>query len=60
MGLGMRHLRHAQERITTSSALFGMLRAIISVSTDAVIWLSTWGASTRMARDLAAEKALLR
>jgi len=51
------HLHYAQNRITTSNVLLKSLSALISVSTDAVIWLSTWGASSRMARDLAAEKA---
>lgn len=33
-----------------------LLRATISTATEAVIWLSTWGDSTRMAKDLAEAK----
>jgi ubiquinone biosynthesis monooxygenase Coq7 len=50
------HLHHAEERITTRAAWARVLHCAISGATDAVIWLSTWGDSTRMARELAAAK----
>ena len=43
------HLRYAQERLVAQSPL---LHGLITFATDAVIWLSTWGDSTRMANDL--------
>jgi ubiquinone biosynthesis monooxygenase Coq7 len=46
------HLHHAEERIASPGAAARLLRQAISFATDAVIWLSTWGDSTRMARDL--------
>ncbi len=46
------HLSHAEARISNPSAAQRLLRRIISDITDVVIWLSTWGDSTRMARDL--------
>jgi ubiquinone biosynthesis monooxygenase Coq7 len=52
----LRHLHHAEDRITTRAAWARLLQAVISGATDAVIWLSTWGDSTRMARELAAAK----
>jgi ubiquinone biosynthesis monooxygenase Coq7 len=48
------HLHHAEERITTRGFRARALNGLITWSTDAVIWLSTWGDSTRMARELAA------
>ena len=50
------HLRHAERRIGTSSAASRSLSAVIAKTTDAVIWLSTWGDSTRLAREFAAAK----
>jgi ubiquinone biosynthesis monooxygenase Coq7 len=47
------HLNHAEAHIATSGAWSRILRATISGVTDAVIWLSTWGDSTRMTRELA-------
>ena len=46
------HLHHAEERSAANGAGARLLRRSISYATDAVIWLSTWGDSTRMARDL--------
>jgi ubiquinone biosynthesis monooxygenase Coq7 len=46
------HLSHAEAQIVNPSAAQRSLRRFISVTTDVVIWLSTWGDSTRMARDL--------
>jgi len=49
------HLRHAQQRITTRSFWAGSLHACVSACTDAVIWLSTWGDSSKMSRQLLSE-----
>ena len=46
------HLNHAEARIENPNAVRGALRRVISDTTDLVIWLSTWGDSARMARDL--------
>jgi ubiquinone biosynthesis monooxygenase Coq7 len=51
------HLHHAEERIEAKGPGPGALRRLITVATDAVIWLSTWGDSSRMARDLRAAAA---
>ena len=48
------HLHHAEERIAARGLWSRALGAFISRSTDVAIWLSTWGDSTRMARELAA------
>jgi ubiquinone biosynthesis monooxygenase Coq7 len=48
----LHHLHQATERITSRSLWVRLLRATVSTATEAVIWLSTWGESTRMARDL--------
>jgi ubiquinone biosynthesis monooxygenase Coq7 len=48
------HLHHAEARITSTSAGARVLQRAIAAATDTVIWLSTWGDSTRMARDLRA------
>lgn len=50
------HLHHAEERIAPPGAGGRLLRRLISDATDAVIWLSTWGDSTRMASDLRASR----
>ena len=49
------HLHHAEDHLGTRG--IGGPRGsprLISTITDVVIWLSTWGNSTRMARDLRA------
>jgi len=46
------HLHHAEQRIVTTSFVGRMLHRLITWTTDAVIWLSTWGDSTGMAREL--------
>lgn len=46
------HLHHAEAQIENPGAARRLLRRVISDITDVVIWLSTWGDSTRMARDL--------
>ena len=53
------HLNHALERIAGTTPWTRLLTTIISTSTDALIWLSTWGDSANMARDLRAAKTML-
>jgi ubiquinone biosynthesis monooxygenase Coq7 len=48
------HLRHAEDRLRETRVSLRLLRDVISVLTDMLIWLSTWGDSTRMARALKA------
>jgi len=50
------HLRHAEQRIGTGSARSRFLSTVIAATTEAVIWLSTWGDSTRLAKEFAAAK----
>jgi ubiquinone biosynthesis monooxygenase Coq7 len=54
----LHHLHYASERITSRAGWARLLRRTISMATDTVIWLSTWGDSTRMAKDLAAAKTV--
>ena len=57
-GEELSHLNHAEQQLTSRDAAWSkILRASISRVTDAVIWLSTWGDSSRMARELAAARA---
>jgi len=51
------HPRHAEQRIGITSAGFRSLSAVIAKTTEAVIWLSTWGESTRLAWEFAAAKS---
>ena len=46
------HLHHAEQRIVITNRASRELHRLISWATDAVIWLSTWGDSTRMAQEL--------
>jgi ubiquinone biosynthesis monooxygenase Coq7 len=46
------HLRHAENNLRSPSPLLKSLRITISRITDALIFLSTWGDSRRMSRDL--------
>lgn len=46
------HLHHAESQIVSIGGGFRVLQAAIGNVTDALIWLSTWGDSARMARDL--------
>jgi ubiquinone biosynthesis monooxygenase Coq7 len=46
------HLRHALDHLHEPGAGQRALQAAISAVTDLLIWLSTWGDSTRMAREL--------
>jgi 3-demethoxyubiquinol 3-hydroxylase len=55
-GEELMHLSHAEQRIVGRTLWSRLLSAFIATATDAAIWLSTWGDSTRMARDLAAAK----
>jgi ubiquinone biosynthesis monooxygenase Coq7 len=48
------HLHHAEEQIESPGAGRRLLHRLITYATDAVIWFSTWGDSTRMARALQA------
>lgn len=50
------HLNHAEENIVANGWGWRLLRGSVSIVTDLLIWLSTWGDSTRMARDLAEDR----
>jgi ubiquinone biosynthesis monooxygenase Coq7 len=50
------HLRHAEEQLHSPGALLQLLRGAIAVTTDGLIWLSTWGDSSRMTRALKARE----
>jgi ubiquinone biosynthesis monooxygenase Coq7 len=50
------HLRHAEEHLQTPGVMLQVLRKVISFATDSLIWLSTWGDSTRMTHALKANK----
>ncbi len=46
------HLSHAEAHLAAPALHHRALRGLVSFLTDLMIWLSTWGNSTRMARDL--------
>jgi len=46
------HLSHAEAQLQPPNLYHRTLRGIISFLTDLMIWMSTWGDSKRMARDL--------
>jgi ubiquinone biosynthesis monooxygenase Coq7 len=46
------HLQHAEGHLKSPGDLLRGLRQIISLTTDGLIWLSTWGDSGKMARAL--------
>ena len=48
------HLRHAEAQLAHPGSVQRALQRTISVMTDMLIWLSTWGDSSRMARELRA------
>jgi len=48
------HLRHAEAQLPSAGTMVQMLRRIIASITDGLIWLSTWGDSSRMAHALKA------
>lgn len=52
------HLHHAEERMTSTGPWARGLGSFIAWSTDVAIWLSTWGDSTRMTRELAAARMI--
>lgn len=49
------HLHHAEAQLTNEDMLVRALRALISLCTHILIWLSTWGDSARMATALRQE-----
>jgi 3-demethoxyubiquinol 3-hydroxylase len=53
-GEELMHLDYAEERIVRRTWWSPLLHGIVWAATDTLIWLSTWGDSTAMARDLAA------
>jgi 3-demethoxyubiquinol 3-hydroxylase len=52
-GEELHHLNYARERVTSRALWTRLLYGLVAAATETVIWLSTWGDSTRMARDLA-------
>jgi 3-demethoxyubiquinol 3-hydroxylase len=46
------HLHYAEAQIVTAAAPYRLLGGLISYTTDVLIWLSTWGDSTRLRADL--------
>lgn len=52
----MQHLSWAQQAIDAQTPLSRALDLAISFATDVAIWLSTWGDSTRMSKELAAAR----
>ena len=46
------HLHHAEMQLQPPGLYHRALRTLISVLTDLMIWLSTWGDSARLAREL--------
>ncbi len=46
------HLHHAEAQLIDEDMLVKALRALISLCTNVLIWLSTWGDSARMAKAL--------
>ena len=50
----LRHLDHAETQLAGAVSEHHPVRRLISVTTDVLIWLSTWGNSVRMARALQA------
>lgn len=46
------HLHHAEAQLCSPGTYQRVVRGTISVLTDMLIWLSTWGDSARMAADL--------
>ncbi|KLN60255.1 ubiquinone biosynthesis protein UbiB [Kiloniella spongiae] len=46
------HLQHAEDNITVNSSWARLLTCSITLATDAVIWLSTWGDSSKMTKSL--------
>jgi 3-demethoxyubiquinol 3-hydroxylase len=51
------HLRHAEEQLVSPGPSLAFLRRRIGDATEILIWLSTWGDSTRMAQALKAARS---
>jgi ubiquinone biosynthesis monooxygenase Coq7 len=49
------HLNHAESQLRGAQSDSPLLRKVISTITEILIWLSTWGDSTRMSRALQAK-----
>jgi len=49
------HLRHAEAQLPSPGLLLRILRRGIAAATDVLIWLSTWGDSSRIAHELQAK-----
>src|SRR5262245_58593146 len=54
------HLHHAEARVGTKNFARRTLHRVVTWATDLVIWLSTWGDSTRMAKELRRSRATRR
>jgi 3-demethoxyubiquinol 3-hydroxylase len=52
----LEHLDHAERNIVGRTWWSRSLHGLVWTTTDILIWLSTWGDSTKMARDLAEAK----
>jgi ubiquinone biosynthesis monooxygenase Coq7 len=52
------HLDHAQQHVATQAWWARWLNAFIVRCTDAVIWLSTWGDSAKMAAELLVARSI--
>ena len=52
------HLAHARQRMTAPNLGSKVLERVVALSTETVIWLSTWGDSARMARELSDQRGL--
>lgn len=48
----LEHLSYAQQKLTRKNGFDRALDGLITKTTEAVIWLSTWGDSSRMAREI--------
>jgi len=51
------HLDYAQGRVAGDNAWKRLISWLISGSTDVAIWLSTWGESARMSKELRAARS---
>jgi len=51
------HMHHAVSHIATTALWARLLNTVISGCTEAVIWLSTWGTSAKMAKELTAARS---
>lgn len=51
------HLDHAEEQLQAPGRGVRLLRTVIAIATDGLIWLSTWGDSQRMAWALKSAKS---